>query len=185
MDYPDAIDRLLTLVDLERTAPTAGPRQKIIPDLRRMECFLERLGNPQDGIPTVHITGTKGKGSTAAFCDAALHAAGFSTGFYSSPHLHSFRERIRRDSQPIGEEEFANLVDQLWPHQQWVRDETNLGPVTLFEFMTGMAFQSFAQENAAFQTVEVGLGGRLDATNVVRPEVCVITSISLDHTAIL
>ena len=184
MDYPDAIDRLLTLVDHERTAP-AGPRQKVIPDLRRMECFLERLGNPQDGIPTVHITGTKGKGSTAAFCDAALHAAGFSTGFYSSPHLHSFRERIRRDSQPIGEEEFAGLVDQLWSHQQWVRDETDLGAVTLFEFMTGMAFQSFAQQNAGFQTVEVGLGGRLDATNVVRPEVCVITSISLDHTVIL
>ena len=184
LDYPDAIDRLLTLVDLERAAP-AGPRQKIIPDLRRMECFLERLGNPQDGIPTVHIAGTKGKGSTAALCDAALRAAGFSTGFYSSPHLHSFRERIRRDSQPIGEEEFAGLVDQLWPHHQWVGLETAFGPVTLFEFMTGMAFQSFAQHNAAFQTVEVGLGGRLDATNVVHPEVCVITSISLDHMVIL
>lgn len=184
MDYRHAIDRLLSLVDRERSAP-AGPRQKLIYDLGRMEVLLARLGSPHLAVPTIHIAGTKGKGSTAALCDAALHAAGHHTGFYSSPHLHSFRERIRLDSQPIAEGKFAALVEQLWSHQQWVRDNAVLGPVSLFEFMTAMSFQCFAQDGVDFQTIEVGLGGRLDATNVVRPQVCVITSLSLDHTAIL
>ncbi len=184
MDYRHAIDHLLSLVDRERSAPS-GPRQKLIYDLGRMEALLERLGSPHLAVPTIHIAGTKGKGSTAALCDAALHAAGYHTGFYSSPHLHSFRERIRLDTLPIAEGKFAALVEQLQPHQQWVWDNAGLGPVSLFEFMTAMAFQCFTQEGADFQTIEVGLGGRLDATNLVRPDVCVITSISLDHTAIL
>ncbi|MEK7814565.1 MAG: folylpolyglutamate synthase/dihydrofolate synthase family protein [Chloroflexota bacterium] len=184
MDYRHAIDHLLSLVDRERSAPS-GPRQKLIYDLGRMEALLERLGSPHLAVPTIHIAGTKGKGSTAALCDAALHAAGYHTGFYSSPHLHSFRERIRLDTLPIAEGKFAALVEQLWPHQQWVWDNAGLGPVSLFEFMTAMAFQCFAQEGVDFQTIEVGLGGRLDATNLVRPQVCVITSLSLDHTAIL
>jgi dihydrofolate synthase/folylpolyglutamate synthase len=150
-----------------------------------MESLLERLGNPHRKVPTIHVAGTKGKGSTAALCDAALHAAGYHTGFYSSPHLHTFRERIRRDTRPIPEAEFAGLVDEVWPHHQWVTENSGFGPVTLFEFMTGMAFQCFAKKGVDFQTIEVGLGGRLDATNVVQPDVCVITSISLDHTAIL
>ena len=184
MEYAESIDRLLTLVDHERTSPI-GPRQKLVYDLRRVEALLDRLGNPHLKVPTVHVAGTKGKGSTAALCDAALHAAGFATGFYSSPHLHHFRERIRRDGQPITETEFAGLVVQLWPAHLAVSENAGLGPVSLFEFMTGMGFQSFAGDNVSFQTIEVGLGGRLDATNVVRPEVAVITSISLDHTAIL
>lgn len=184
MDYQKSVDCLLSLVDHERTA-AVGPRQKVIPDLARMESFIERLGNPHRVARTIHIAGTKGKGSTAALCDAALHAAGYRTGFYSSPHLHSFRERIRRDAQPITEAEFAGLVEQLWPHQEWMRRQAGLGPVTLFEFMTGMAFRSFADTKTDFQTIEVGLGGRLDATNVVCPDVCIITSISRDHTAIL
>jgi dihydrofolate synthase/folylpolyglutamate synthase len=150
-----------------------------------MESLLERLGNPQWKARTIHIAGTKGKGSTAALCDAALHAAGYHTGFYSSPHLHTFRERIRHDTRPIPEAEFAELVEQVWPHHEWVTENAGFGPVTLFEFMTGMAFKCFANNSVDFQTIEVGLGGRLDATNVVHPDVCVITSISLDHTAIL
>ena len=94
MDYRQSVDRLLTLVDHERNK-VIGPRQKAIYDLSRMEILLERLGNPQAQVPAVHIAGTKGKGSTAALCNSALHAAGFKTGFYSSPHLHTFRERIR------------------------------------------------------------------------------------------
>ena len=184
MEYQESIDRLLSLVDHERDTH-ASPRQIAIYDLRRTMALLERLGNPHTKARTVHIAGTKGKGSTAAFCDATLHAAGYRTGFYSSPHLHSFRERIRRDTIPISEADFGALVEQVWPHQRRVTDNAGLGPVTLFEFMTAMGFQSFANGNVDFQTIEVGLGGRLDATNVVDPTVCVITSISLDHTAVL
>ena len=185
MDYGQSINLLLSMVDHERTG-LGGPRQRVIPDLGRTRSLLDRLGNPQNAAAaTIHITGTKGKGSTAALCDAALRAGGYRTGFFSSPHLHSFRERIRLDSQPIEEHQFAGLVEQVWPAARWVSQGTDLGFVTLFEFMTAMAFQCYAQERVEFQTIEVGLGGRLDATNVVLPDVCVLTSISLDHTAIL
>ena len=185
MDYSQSINLLLSMVDHERTG-LGGPRQWVIPDLRRMTSLLDRLGSPQDAAAaTIHITGTKGKGSTAALCDAALQAGGYRTGLFSSPHLHHFRERIRLDSQPIAEHQFSELVEQVWPAARWVSQDTDLGFVTLFEFMTAMAFQCFAQEQVEFQAIEVGLGGRWDATNVVRPDVCVTTSISLDHTAIL
>ncbi len=184
MDYRQSISRLLTLVDHERNR-VVGPRQKAIYDLTRMEALLNRLGNPQNQVPALHIAGTKGKGSTAALCDAALHAAGLRTGFFSSPHLHTFRERIRRDSEPISEEDFARLVDGLWPLHEELSNDPDVGPLTLFEYLTGMAFQCFAQDRTDVQIIEVGLGGRLDATNVLDAGVCVITSISLDHTAIL
>ena len=184
MDYRESISRLLTLVDHERNVVT-GPRQKAIYDLTRMEALLDRLGSPQRQTPAVHIAGTKGKGSTAALCDAAIHAAGFRTGFYSSPHLHTFRERIRRDTEPVSPETFAGLVQGLWPLHEELKGDPAVGPLTLFEFLTGMAFQCFAQDRVDVQIIEVGLGGRLDATNVLDAGVCVITSISLDHMAIL
>ena len=180
MEYQEAIANVLSLFDSER-ARVDGPRQKVIYDLGRMEKFLERMGSPQCLVPTVHIAGTKGKGSTAAMCDAAFQAAGLGTGFYSSPHLHTFRERLRRDCELVSEEEFAGLVDYLWP----LRGVGGRDTVTLFEFLTGMAFQCFAQAGADVQTIEVGLGGRLDATNVVDAQVCVITSVSMDHAKIL
>ena len=184
MNYRQAIDYLLSLVDHERQAP-ALPRQKRIYDLGRMTALLEILGQPHLAVPTIHIAGTKGKGSTAAMVDAVLTAAGYRAGFYSSPHLHTFRERIRRDTQPVGETEFAELVVAVKPAAQRLAANADLGPASLFEFMTAMAFHCFAQERVDFQTIEVGLGGRLDATNVVSPAVCAITSISLDHIAIL
>ncbi len=180
MQYVEAIAKLFSLFDSERTR-VDGPRQKAIYDLRRMQGFLERLGNPHRRVPTVHIAGTKGKGSTAALCDAAFHAAGFRTGFYSSPHLHTFRERVRRDCEPVSEEEFAGLVEDLWP----VRADDDNDAVTLFEFLTGMAFHCYDQAGTDVQTIEVGLGGRLDATNVVDAQVAVITSVSMDHAKIL
>ena len=183
MNYSESIDALLSLVDHERGA--AGPRQKAIVDLARMEGFLARLGDPHRGTPTIHVAGTKGKGSTAALCDAALNAAGYRTGFNSSPHIHHFRERIRLDGEPISEPKFAALVEQLWPFKIAPNTCPTEGSATLFEFITAMAFQCFAQETVDFQTIEVGLGGRLDATNVVTPDVAVITSISKDHMAIL
>jgi len=184
LDYQESINRLLSLVDHERRQPVA-PRQKQIFDLGRMEGFLDLLGNPQRSTRTIHVAGTKGKGSTAAFCDAVLAAAGYRTGFYSSPHLHSFCERIRRDTAPISQSRFASLVEELWPYQELFGHSAKLGEVSLFEFMTAMAFQCFSQDQLDFQIIEVGLGGRLDATNVVDPQVTVITSISLDHTSIL
>ena len=180
MQYSEAIANVLSLFDSER-ARVDGPRQKVIYNLERMEAFLERIGNPHRRVPAVHIAGTKGKGSTAALCDAAFHAAGLSTGFYSSPHLHTFRERMQRDCQPITEEEFAGLVADIWP----LRSADGNDVVTLFEFLTAMAFHCFDQARADVQTVEVGLGGRLDATNVVDADVCVITSVSMDHAKIL
>ena len=186
MDYPQAVDRLLALVDHERQTQTSWlPRQKRIYDLGRMVALLELLGNPHRSAHTIHIAGTKGKGSTAAMVDSVLYAAGYRTGFYSSPHLHTFRERIRRDTEPIEEDKFAGLVSQLEPLQRKLESMADLGPASLFEFLTGMAFQCFSQDRVDFQTIEVGLGGKLDATNVVAPNVCAITSISLDHMAIL
>lgn len=184
MNYNEAIEYLLGLVDLERHTPGL-PRQKRIYDLRRMARFLEMIGSPQERVPAIHVAGTKGKGSTSAMVDSVLHAAGYRTGFYSSPHMHSFRERIRLDSSPISEEAFASLVESLAPSARRLAAETDLGDATLFEFITGMAFHCFAQAPADFQTIEVGLGGRLDATNVVEPAVCAITSVSLDHMGIL
>ena len=183
MDYRNSINALLSLVDHERNSH--GPRQKAIVDLSRMQRFMARLGNPHLGPKTIHVAGTKGKGSTAALCDSALSAAGYHTGFNSSPHLHHFRERIRIDSQSVTEEVFAGLVGDLWPLrvEEGILEESSA--VTLFEFITGMAYQCFSQSKVDFQTIEVGLGGRLDATNVVIADVAVITNISLDHTAIL
>jgi len=184
LEYQESIDHLLSLIDFERQLPRI-PRQKHIFDLRRMQGFLELLGNPHYSPVTIHIAGTKGKGSTAAYCDSVLTSAGFRTGFYSSPHLHSFCERIRIDSEPINPHKFASLVEQLWPYQQKIASKTSLGSISLFEFMTAMAFTCFDQRKVEFQTIEVGLGGRLDATNVVDPQAVIITPVSLDHTEIL
>ena len=184
MNYQDAIARLLSLVDHERSAP-ALPRQKRIYDLGNVSRLLERMGNPHRRPGIVHVAGTKGKGSTAAMIEAILRAAGYSTGFYSSPHLHSFCERIRLDGEPVSPAAFAELTASVWPHHLDNAADPEAGPATLFEFLTAMAFQCFADSGADCSVIEVGLGGRLDATNVVTPAVSVITPVSLDHTAIL
>ena len=150
-----------------------------------MEILLDQLGNPHYSPATIHVAGTKGKGSSAAYCDSVLSAAGFRTGFYSSPHLHSFCERIRINSEPISHLKFASLVDKIWPYQKKISNYDSFGPISLFEFMTAMAFTCFKEDKVEFQTIEVGLGGRLDATNVVAPQVAIITPISLDHMEIL
>ena len=174
--YSAAIDRLLALADFERKSRAGEP-----PDfhLRRMERLLSSLGHPHLTTPTVHVAGSKGKGSTSALIASVLTAHGLRTGLYTSPHLHTFRERIRADGQPIAPDDFARLVYDLWPHVEAV------GTVSLFELLTAMAFAHFRAIRAEAQVIEVGLGGRLDATNLVCPEVAVITNISLDHTRIL
>ena len=182
MDYTGALHRLLGLVDHERVV--SATRERVRYDLRRMEALLARLGNPHLGVPTVHIAGTKGKGSTAAMCAAVLRSAGYLTGLFTSPHMHTFRERISLDGDPVSEKEFAGLVEETWPDLEWVSSRGDHGEVTMFEALTAMAFCHF-RRRADFQVLEVGLGGRLDTTNLSSPRVCGITSISLDHTSVL
>ena len=184
MEYQEALRRLLSLTDLERMAgqPAGRPRH----DLGRFRRLLSLLGEPHKAVPAVHITGTKGKGSTAAMVASVLGAAGLRPGLYTSPHLHTFRERIRLGLEPVGEEEFACLVGSIWPAVDQVADEGAYGRVTTFEALTAMAFSHFRASGCGLQVVEVGLGGTLDATNVLEaPPVCVITPISLDHTDVL
>jgi dihydrofolate synthase/folylpolyglutamate synthase len=148
-------------------------------DLDRMRRLLALLDNPHQKFRSVHITGTKGKGSTAAMIEAVLRAAGCRTGLYTSPHLHTFRERIKVNGAMISEAEVVRFIDQMRPLLGQVPG------ITTFEVMTGLAFAWFAEQAIEWAVLEVGLGGRLDATNVVTPAVAVITSISLDHTGIL
>ena len=183
MDYDSALGRLFELVDHERmSSPT---KERVRYDLRRMELLLRELGDPHRGIPTIHIAGTKGKGSTAAMVASVLSSAGYRIGLYISPHLHTFRERISMDGAPVSGDVFAGLVEQVWPALKSVGETGTLGEVTVFEALTAMAFCHFRERAADFQVLEVGLGGRLDTTNLVDPLVCVITSLSLDHTSIL
>lgn len=154
--------------------------------LDRMRELLDRLGNPQRGLPIVHIAGTKGKGSTAAMTGAILTAAGYKTGLFTSPHLNRIEERIAIDGRPCSSEELVDLVDRLAPvvrvmdQATQAREPAEIGP-TYFEITTAMALLHFARQQVDVAVLEVGLGGRLDSTNVCRPEVSVITSISFDH----
>ena len=175
---------MLGLADSERMTdpPVKRPRY----NLSRMIEFMHQLGDPQRGMRTVHVTGTKGKGSTSAMIASMLGNCGFTVGLYTSPHLHTMRERIRINGEPVSEVEFAELVGQVWPSIKAIARSDVPERVTTFETLTGMAFAAFAEHKLDFQVLEVGMGGTLDATNVVEdPMVCVITSISLDHTAIL
>lgn len=146
-------------------------------DLGRMRELMARLGDPQQDYPTVHIAGSKGKGSTAAMTEAMARSAGYRTGLYISPHLHSFGERIQVSGAPVSEEEFAGLVDELLPHAEAVPG------ITWFELITALAFLHFARQRVDLAVIEVGLGGRLDATNVITPVASIITSLSYEHTA--
>jgi dihydrofolate synthase/folylpolyglutamate synthase len=141
--------------------------------------FLHVMGDPQDSFHAVHIAGTKGKGSIAAITESVLRHAGYKTGLFTSPHLHTFRERIRVDGDLIGQAEFAELVEKVRPAIEAVPG------VTTFEIITGLAFRHFADRNVDVAVLEVGLGGRLDATNVVHPTVTALASLSYDHTELL
>jgi len=148
-------------------------------NLDRVRHLLTKLGNPQQTFQAVHIAGTKGKGSTSAMIESILRRAGYRTGLYTSPHLHSFRERIQAGGELISEADVIRLADEMRPLLGQIEG------ITTFEVMTGLAFAWFAEQQVEWAIVEVGLGGRLDATNVLTPAVAVITSISFDHTAIL
>ncbi|TET48149.1 MAG: bifunctional folylpolyglutamate synthase/dihydrofolate synthase [Dehalococcoidia bacterium] len=180
MDFPAAVDYILSFADYERM-----PRSAVVFDLRRMEQLLARLGNPQNMAKSVHIAGTKGKGSTAAMIASILVQSGYRTGLYTSPHLLNIRERIQVDGRQISEAGFARLTEMIKPEVATVNASGGLGELTTYEILTALAFAYFRDKKVDYQVLEVGLGGRLDATNVVKPEVCVITSISYDHMEVL
>ncbi len=182
MDFAAAAAWLLSFINYEITALDAAPASRL--ELRPLRALLARLGDPQHGRGTVHITGSKGKGSTAAMIAALLGAAGERTALYTSPHLHTIRERMRVAGELISEDEFAALATQLRPHVEAVRDAG--GNLTTFDLLTALAFLFFRDQGAAWQVIEVGLGGTLDSTNVLdEKQVCVFTAIGLEHTAIL
>lgn len=179
-DYQAAIDYILSFADYERASRVA-----VIFDTSRIEALLERLGKPHLAARSIHIAGTKGKGSTAAMIASVLTASGYKTGLYTSPHLHSFTERIQIDGKPIQESELAALIQKLRPDFDAFNQLGVYGELTTFEILTALAFIRFREKQVDYQVLETGLGGRLDATNVVQPQVCAITSISFDHTDVL
>jgi len=182
VDIQQALDYIYSFIDYESQP---RPRDAAHYDLRRMDELLARLGNPHLKAKTVHVAGTKGKGSVAAMVASALVAAGYDTGLFTSPHLSTFNERIRVNDRLISDRELVALVERLQPEVAAVNDKATYGKITTFELMAVLAFCYFELKKVDWQVIEVGLGGRLDATNVVRPEVAVITSISLDHTEVL
>jgi dihydrofolate synthase/folylpolyglutamate synthase len=153
--------------------------------LRHVEELLNRMGDPQLAARTIHIAGTKGKGSVAAMIAQVLSGSGYKTGLYTSPHLHTLRERISVDGSLISEAEFAAAMAEIKPFIESMKQDAAFRQLTYFEALTALAFAYFKKKRVVFQVLEVGLGGRLDATNVTRPVVCIITPISLDHTQIL
>ena len=182
LTYDGALRLVMGLADFERSTHSPGHSAF---HLERMSLLMKRLGDVHLAVPTVHIAGTKGKGSTSAMIASILAAQGYKVGLYTSPHLHSATERIRVNGKPVSEQEFASVVERIWPVVEDVGSSGGYGGVTTFEAMTAMAFVHFGFIGADFQVMEVGLGGRLDSTNIVMPKVCAITSISLDHTATL
>jgi dihydrofolate synthase/folylpolyglutamate synthase len=183
-DYDSALGFLLRRINYEQTSQI--PYRSRSFKLQRMERLLAEIGNPHHQLKAIHIAGTKGKGSTAAMIDAVLRAAEFRTGLYTSPHLERIEERFVVDGRPCEASTFVELVRRLQPVVE--RFDAECGgtedstPATYFEITTAMAMLLFAQQEVDFAVLEVGLGGRLDSTNVCRPLVCVITSISYDHT---
>ena len=144
--------------------------------------LLRRIGNPEGSFPAVHVTGTNGKGSVCAFLASVFQAAGHRVGLYTSPHLVTFNERIRVDGTMISDADVARLYAEIKPHAAAMATESETNQPTFFETTTAMAFQYFQEKRVDLAVVEVGMGGRLDATNVVRPEACAITRIGLEHT---
>jgi dihydrofolate synthase / folylpolyglutamate synthase len=177
LNYPDSVRFLYSLGNEIHTAKLG---------LERITVLLEALGRPQQACRIVHVAGTNGKGSTCAMIEAGLRAGGYRTGLFTSPHLVEPTERIRVDGQPVSASRFAAAFDVVHAcAEKLLREERiDLHP-TYFETVTAMALLVFRDCGAEFVVLEVGIGGRLDATNVVQPELCVITPVDFDHEALL
>ena len=177
MNYPDSVRFLYALGNEAKTAKLG---------LERIGILLEALGNPQQACRIVHVAGTNGKGSTCAMIESGLRAAGYRTGLFTSPHLVEPTERIQVGGRPIDAGRFAAAFDQVHACAETLlrQERIDLHP-TYFECVTAMAMVVFRECGVEFAVLEVGLGGRLDATNVVTPELCVVTPVDFDHEAYL
>jgi dihydrofolate synthase/folylpolyglutamate synthase len=173
MNYPDSVEFLYSLGNEVKTFKLG---------LERIIRVLEELGNPQKAFRTVHVAGTNGKGSTCAMIESVLRVAGARTGLYTSPHLIEPTERIRINGDPVSREDFAAAFDRVHALSERLLDagELDFHP-SYFETVTAMAFLLFREKGVQVAVVEVGLGGRLDATNVLTPEICVIAPVDFDH----
>jgi dihydrofolate synthase/folylpolyglutamate synthase len=175
-DLPDALAWLDAHIDFE----SAMPSRRSLPTLERMRALMELLGDPQHAYPALHITGTNGKGSTAAMTTALLGAQGLTVGTYTSPNLERVNERISHNGEPIDDGALVEVLESLARLERLMED-----PPTRFELLTAAALAWFADEAVDVAVVEVGLGGRWDSTNVVDGDVAVLTNISFDHTEVL
>ena len=175
-DLPQALEWLDSHIDFEASMPT----RRALPTLERMRELVDLLGDPQSAYPSLHITGTNGKGSTAAMATALLGAQSLTVGTYTSPNLSRVNERIARNGQPIDDESFVEVLASLSRIEVMAKERP-----TRFELLTAAAFAWFADEAVDVAVIEVGLGGSWDSTNVVDAEVAVVTNISYDHTDVL
>ena len=177
VEYNKALDYLYSFVDYSLKHISELAKAEF--NLDRMFALMKELGDPHTKYPIIHVAGTKGKGSVSALCASALQAAGYKTGLYTSPHLLDYTERIQINGEPISHEQLVELVEEIKPAV------AKIPKLTTFEITTAIAFLTFAKQNVQAAVFEVGLGGRLDATNVLMPKVSVITSLSYDHMAVL
>jgi dihydrofolate synthase / folylpolyglutamate synthase len=182
VNYQEALAYIYGFSDFERGSSYTRDRDENLP---RIGALLARLGNPQQQYNSTLIAGTKGKGSTAALIENVLRHAGLRTGLYTQPDLHTFRERMRVNGQLIREEEVAALIPEVAAAVQEIQARNEFGPFITYEIGTALAFLYFQRQHVQHAVVEVGIGGRLDATNILQPLVSVITSISFDHMHIL
>ena len=175
--YNQALDYLYSFVDYSLKHISELAKAEF--NLDRMFGLMEELGNPQQKYPIIHVAGTKGKGSVASLCASALKAGGYKTGLYTSPHLWDYTERVQINGEPISHKQLIELVEEIKPAV------AKIPKLTTFEITTALGLLAFAKNNVNAAVIEVGLGGRLDATNIVTPNVSVITSLSYDHMAVL
>lgn len=183
--------RQLTAADVAARLLARWPENRIDPSLVRMEALMELMGSPQTTFPVVHITGTNGKSSTARMIDDLFRSFGLRTGRFTSPHLASVRERICFDGEPVDERRFVEIYEEVEPYLKLVDtgrgvpDDAQQVPVSFFEAMTAMAYAAFADAPVDIAIVEVGLGGKWDATNVADGKIAVVTPIGIDHAHLL
>src|SRR5512138_171734 len=167
IQYNRALDYLYSFVDYSLKHSSELAKAEF--NLDRMFALLEELGKPQARYPIIHVAGTKGKGSVSALCASALQAAGYKVGLYTSPHLLDYVERIRINGEPISHSQLIELVEQV------KKSVARIPKLTTFEITTAIGFLAFARNDVNAAVIEVGLGGRLDATNIVTPKVSIIT----------
>lgn len=174
MNYKQTLDWMFEQLPMYQRQGTSAFKK----DLTNIRLFAAHLQHPEKNFKTIHVAGTNGKGSTSNMLASVFQEAGYKTGLYTSPHLKDFRERIRINGEMVSEE----FVTDFIRHQKAFLDEQNL---SFFEMTVGMAYEYFSQEKVNIAIIETGLGGRLDSTNIITPEISIITNIGLDHTAML